>query len=73
MSSDPKAEDLYNTWHFYNQPVDKSIEEFDTENPSLWTTEADFSWSGDVAEVEKILFAEGVVKLGHVSERYLGM
>ena len=72
MTETISAEDLYNTWHFYDHPLDKSLEEFDTEDTSLWTSEAEFSWAGDVAEIEKILWTEGVVRLGQVSERYLG-
>jgi hypothetical protein len=73
MTETPTAEELYNTWHFYNQPFDKSIEISDIENTSLWTSEAEFSWSGEISEIEKTLWSEGVVKLGQVSERYLGV
>jgi hypothetical protein len=63
--------DWYNTWHFFNEgTADNSG--IDLQNPMNWASEADFTWAGDIAEVEKSLWTEGVVTLGFVSEKYLG-
>ena len=62
---------LYDTWHFYNEEV-PSEHRSDMENPSVWSSEAEFVWAEDVATVEQELWKEGVVRLGKVSETYLG-
>ena len=67
----PKSVDLYNTWHFYEEgSSDSNL--CDAQNASLWATEAEFSWASDVSEIEQTLWNEGVVKLGTVSDVYLG-
>ena len=63
--------DWYNTWHFYDEDSPTKTE-IEVENPSTWASESEFSWAGDVADLESTLWTEGVVKLGNVSERYLG-
>ena len=63
--------DWYNTWHFFNEGT-ADITGIDLQNPMTWASEADFTWAGDIAEVEKSLWTEGVVTLGFVSEKYLG-
>ncbi len=63
--------DLFKSWHFYNENPNKYI--FSEDHDSLsWTSEKEFQWSGDVEDIEKTLWNEGVVKLGSVSETYLG-
>lgn len=59
----------FDSWQFHERPESIMDQHRD---PEYWATEAQFTWGeGGQEAVERELWLEGVVRLGHVSETYL--